>query len=316
MRIQGWDFWAYAIGLVVLCFVLFFIATRERSIERAAGSLAKGVGQLPPEELRDPTRVRLRMRAVGGLVGSLVGATIALLVVAQLESQGSIVSYFPIASVIFGNVYGNAIGGLVGELRQPRSGVRVARLRAVELSDYLPLRLRIMPPICVALTVAVVVLTATFLPVGGVSTYVRPELPAIRAAILGLAVESVAGLLIWWVGASCIVRTRQPAESSSELSWLDALRADSLYLLAGGTFVGPLYCLTSLYFAVDLVGNWERGVVPFEFGVICVGAALIGLAIVGFSRHPRRRYITTLWPDLLPEAAKQGISSPEAVGAK
>lgn len=286
MNYFDWVTLALAVTLAVVCGVSFSAGYARRSLQHLPGS----GGGLPPASLLPSIMRRLGFQTRFSAAAALV----ALLTTYLLLRRGSPTAamadvYVAVAAAGIALGLGVAISSLTQQLRRPDTSIRLARLRVATINDYISVWNRIFAWVLIAAVVAIVVirdqqaLEKTF--TASVIADLLPTNILATLAILGLALFEIAG--------RAIVSRPQPAATSEELVWDDALRASTLQ----GLLYGPV-----VYGAYDLLLVVIRGVVWDNSGRSIALFLLITAVIVCFFvnllvlRETRERYLYRLWP--------------------
>lgn len=314
-----------AIVVLVACVLAASIpllsARSPRARATALDSYARRVGlELVPEiEPRVEARLRRRERSVvlGAAIAGVTGLVIAALAPAPGGALAGL-SYEPLLIIVLawcGYVIGAAAASLSETFDRDQDSPRIARAIQPQVHHYLSDAGRWTGRIALAL--ALVVYSAALIVVatnfGGIfdgmlGTYLLG--PATVSMLLALVL-----LVLAEVMTTRIVRHPQPASTSTELAWDDALKSlalrdvRSVPLLLG--FVATLLPL-------GVLGALATGHGPGSLGNVLVGLAGGGfialslaygvLALVSWSGKPDQRYWRQLWAPRS-EAATGGAAS-------
>lgn len=300
------------IVIALLCFVLPATALtsggKKQPDKKKLHDHARHVGLPLPEHVIPAvvSRVRRRHRgmSIGGTSGIVV-ATICYIVFFNNDEGAAPVLVFFLAGV------GTALGG-AWALAAHRPSAQsqhpvVARLRSVELSDYLTRGERFgfwTIPVVVALgSIAGVVLLIQL-----------PAIPGANSILLGSGVAI--GALLTWVVALIALRKVlvAPARSESELelAWDDAERADGLRQVVNLTVA--VACISLLFWLIcvgealisdgyyrehEAASLFITGISLLTFGVLAAVAAAGPMAawLTGYRKGYEQRQ---LWPSGVP----------------
>lgn len=250
------------------------------------GRMARWVGLGIPDDLDLLVRTRVAARWLGYGIGGLVGLVIAAgaflaagLPIDRLESW----TIFVVAAT------GAAFGGALASVRAEASnatGVRVARLRVVTIGDYVVPVARVLAWIVLPLAVASFIGAVLSLP----GDMTRARFVALIVPGIALLVAGFVSLVVFEVTAHRIVRRGQPAVSTDELVWGDALRSVTLGDLLGTPVIGLV-----LGASTPFVGQTDSDV---GAGGFLVAMLMIGVAIVFaiIRRFTFDWYLARLWP--------------------
>lgn len=179
------------------------------------------------------------------------------------------------------------LAGLKGltasRLSDPPPGARVARLRELTLSDYLPLRNRVL------MWASAVAGWAATLYLGIVRSQPLTFVSTVLLLLAPLLVE---------LAGNRLARQPEPAEDSAHLYWQDAFRSDLLRSASAMTAAsGCLLCLIEPGLLGNDVPGWGAG---FWWAV---GGAILILMLVdsrGLAARPSAYMRSRLWPTLAP----------------
>jgi hypothetical protein len=268
---------SWVLGAYAVLLALFAIGSRVRDVQTwQLGRLASQVGLGVPQDLESKLRGRVSGRilgiAFGGLLGLAGGWALADLAPAQPDL---IDLYWALGASAAGSALGQAWASFSQTFTR-ETGPRIARVTDVTLGSYVPLPLRILAAVLVALTIATVVVA-----VG--SDRLTAGLPA--APLIGVSVLSLVSVEV--LGRR-LVKRRQVATTTDELAWDDALRSACLN--------GVTYSAQSLliFEAAPLValgardGYWAL----LPGGLLAVGAILFAAMYM----KARTWYLAELWP--------------------
>ena len=236
------------IAIALVCFVLPATAlTQGGNRDPHRGKLAKHaehVGLPLPEHMVPAVSERIRRRQHGMMMGGTTGIVVATLIYIVFFNNND--GAAP-ALVFFLAGAGSALGGawaIAGHHPTAQTtGPTIARMRAVELSDYLTkgerFGFRAVPQALL---------------VGGIGGYfllsILPDIPGFNSTIIGCGL-AVVSLAVWGVS---YYASRQilaaPARSASELelAWDDAERAAGLRQVANLSVAAA--CLSQLFWLI------------------------------------------------------------------
>ena len=243
-----------------------------------------------PTRLEKTVSARLMARDRGAGIGGLVFLVAAIIITSAgngLNGDPTLSFWFVTGAAIVGTSVGTAVAALVGRPDVASDTTRVARSGVAAVADYLvPLEL-IGARVVVVLSVVATVVTAVL--AGSVDSV----FPISFFTALGAA-----SLVFFEVASRRIVDVSQPAGSTGELVWDDAVRASSLRDLLVAPLILGTYSLIVVVAALlsDTVDP-DAETVNSALGI---GAPLLIIAVSLYSRasRPQRYFITRLWPDL------------------
>ena len=277
-----------SLGLIValaLSFVPFFARWRAY---RHAATIRIDL----PAQLERTVAARLMIRSRGGSLGGLVftaAAALAFHFEIGVNNDSRLTGLFIVGSTFAGVAAGTAVAALTGGRTIAPDRPRVARARAVTVSDYLaPFEL---------IGARVVVYAAVGLLLV-VSLFAAPGAGGSLFAIAFFAIFGAISLALFEVASRRIVDLPQPAGSTAELVWDDAIRASSLRDLVTAPIALGAYCLVFGVFGIA-----ESSTHPAAMLVSWVAGsvfALTGLAAAAYSiaTRPQRYFVDRLWSDL------------------
>jgi len=243
-----------------------------------------------PRRLERAVAARLMARERGGLVGAFVvggGAMAAFASGLIDEFDPALTRLFIIGAVFAGLGLGTAIAAMTGKKALDSDGPRVARSRAASVGDYAA------PVERIGARVSVAVVVVVFL---GIAIS-QPPTAGLVVAIGFFAVASVLTLAVFEMAGRRIVGASQPAGSTAELVWDDAIRASVLRDLITAPLSLAVYGTVFGLFATAQNSAGSTAVTAYIVG----GVVLAGLAvtlIASVLSRPRRYFITRLWPNL------------------
>jgi hypothetical protein len=289
--------WAMCLFLIIFAAGLIATAGSPRALRNLPERLSRDVG-LPLEATIEPAiRRNARRRRLGSGIGilALTAVAIGLLAGPLAAVEGNGETWFVVGALLVGVTSGAAVAVVTDRVPTPPDGIRVARARSVGVGDYVPGSERIGARVIVA---AAVLSTAAVAIVPTVAS--TPDtLPLWLAAMLGTGLSVVALIMAEVVGIR-IVRRAQPAGSTNELAWDDALRAITLRDLVLAPIVAGLYgvvlALAAILSSTQLPEQLRNGLLA----LLVIASVLVAIAIgvVSAVRQPRRYYLRRLWPEL------------------
>lgn len=237
-----------------------------------------------PSRLQPAVSARLmtsgRGAIAGGLVFTILGLVALSLDVGASDNTRSAL-FFLLGTAIAGGTVGTTVAALTGSRTIPSDQPRVARSNVATVADYVfPLE-RIGTRVLVVLAVAVTIVIAV-IDAGGL----------VSAAVF-FAVLAAVTLVLFEIAGRRVVDRSQPAGSTGELVWDDALRA----LILRDMLIAPLTLSSfSLILGVAHLLGGDSG----PDSLVSVFPTFIALAVTFYSRasRPQRYFITRLWPKL------------------
>jgi hypothetical protein len=287
--------------LLALLLVPFVGATWWQAGRRAwARYFSRSVGLAIPdgmERLLIPRIVRsVRASSLGAAVGE--GATIGAAVL--IPDQGRPELWL----ILGGYLSGGGIGAAIAALMPPRTlGAderRFARSAEVTLRDYLSPWERIGGRVVVILAAVAFVLGPVADPFG-----LWTGLPTGQRVVYGvMAMLAILTLALFELGARRILERGQPAGSSAELAWDDALRAFALRSLVTAPLCVGLWTVILIGATLLDAASAAPPRTPLwwaaEVGVLLALVALVAVVIAAIASRPQRYYLRRLWPEVLP----------------
>ena len=305
--------WAGLGWLVVfaISFGIVFAVRRPSRVDKVAIM----VGLPLPPELREVAAGLQRSSNVGAAVSTGIGviAAAGILIATRATSVPVIFGgYLLIIMVALGA--GVTVIALSRESRRQDVSVRFARLRAVTLRDYeTPLR-SWGPRAAVALLTLGLVIRAITSP--------NPA-AGVPLPLLVYGVATIATLVMSEIAKRQIIARGQPAGSTIELAWDDAIKGQAIYSLG----IAPLFLGA---YGGMLVNLFDIGIRPHGTQAIGLGTEA-GLALVGLvinvvvlvgdaAAKPQQRYRRRLWPEFAqsasaPTAPPSASAQPSATAA-
>lgn len=297
------------IAIALVCFVLPATAlTQGGNRDPHRGKLAahaKHVGLPLPEQMVPAVSERIRRRQRGMMIGGTTGIVVATLIYIVFFNNND--GAAP-ALVFFLAGAGSALGGAwtIAGHRPAAQADRptVARMRSVELSDYLTkgerFGFRVVPQAIL---------------VGGIGGYfllgVFPQIPGFNSVIVGCGLAIIA-FIVWGVAYYSSRKVlAAPARSASELelAWDDAERADGLRQVANLSVA--VACLSQLFWLIliaevllfdgfyrehEILAWIAAGIALMYFGlvIIIVASGPVSAWVTGRRKGYEQRQ---LWPD-------------------
>lgn len=296
---------------VALAAVLVVVRTRTGRAQLLHGTARRSELRLPPGERAEVVARRLGHRTTAGALGmslALLGPALLLpgdLVVGRLELGVPLL----LGAGFLGAAVGTAAHTLLLARRPATAGPRVARPRDVSLADYVSPLERWSTVVAVSLAP---VLAAVALLVPRVPGASEPDLGLVLTAAVLPPLALAAALVV----CRLVLALPQPATSSLELAWDDALRSQSLR----DVLTVPLYAglmgtvLLAAHTAMSLPDRLASLAVP----VVVLGAMLLLglLLVVTLASRPWRHARRRLWPDSTPAPHAAGADGVLPAGAR
>ncbi|OIH98056.1 MULTISPECIES: hypothetical protein [unclassified Curtobacterium] len=268
----------WILGAIALSLVLVGVSARSRSVQAwQVERLAARVGLPVPPALEADLRARTAARLLGSASGGLAGLALALGVTFATGSQHDRVGLYACAAVAVagygaGLVWASFLGAFQHDDRP-----RVARLDTVTLSAYVPSLLRLLAWVLWLATIALVAVE-----LGGRDL----RLAVVVAPLLAVSTLSLVALEV--LGRRLVLRG-QPAATTEELMWDDALRSSALNGVATGIRQVLLITLIgSTLLVTDTASAW----LLLPAFVITAGSVVL----VRMSRIADTWYLEQLWP--------------------
>jgi len=234
-----------------------------------------------PARLERTVAARLMARSRGGSLGGLVftaAAAVAFHFEIGVNNDSQLTSLFIIGSTFAGVAAGTAVAALTGSRAISADRPRVARARAVAVSDYLAPFELVGARIVVSAAVGVLLASTLF------------AAPGAGGSLFAIAFFAI-------FGALSLVFS-QPAGSTAELVWDDAIRASALRDLVTAPLALGAYCLVFGIFGIAESSTHPAAItVSYVVGGVF---ALTGLAaaIYSVATRPQRYFVERLWPNL------------------
>jgi len=276
--------WFFSIFLAVI-FTVFFVLTFVPVFAKWSAYRHSVLIRLDlPSRLQPAVSARLMTSGRGAVVGGFVFAVVALTAVGlgfsgAADSQSAL--WFLLGAVIAGGTVGTTVAALTGSRTIPSDSPRVARSSVATVADYLYPLERIGARVLVVLAIAVAIAV-------GLLSSGDAVFPTVFFAIL-----AVITLVLFEIGSRRVVDRSQPAGSTGELVWDDAIRTLILRdMLVAPLTLGAFALIMGLAHLLGSDGGPDSlaGVFP----------TFIALAVTFYSRasRPQRYFITRLWPNL------------------
>jgi len=285
----AWFITAFLAAGMVVFFALSFVPAVARW---SALRSAVAIGVPIPARLEHTVSRRLMARQRGGSAGGLafvVLATIAFQFDLGATDDPRTVVWFIAGSALAGIGSGTAIAALTASSRAAGDEPRVARSNAVTVADYLSPLERIGTRAIVIVAIVAAVCGAVLVPSAASGA---------RAPMVLFAVLAVASLALFEVSSRRIIALPQPAGSTAELVWDDAVRVSSLRdMLAAPVAFG----LNSVVLGIAALVQTAVEISPSD-GANLLGIstpfALIALTLYSRAAYPQRYFLRRLWPKL------------------
>lgn len=282
-----WPFTAFVqflLGVMALFLLACVVGSRLAWVRQwQAERLAKQVGLGIPRELEGVIRSRVAGQLLWGGLGGLAGLGAVLAAyLAMRVPFGPVELYGTFAGAVTG--YGIAITWV--SLRSafaPEHGPRLARLMDVGLGDYIPAPARILAWVVLGLA-AIATTLELWRPSAG---HAGHPMTATGIPLVGIA---AACLIAFEVLGRRLVRRGQPAATTDELVWDDALRSSALRAV----LLTPqqALCLGMLWSVGAGDGARTEYWVAAPMGLLLIGFALLAAII----RNTTSWYLEQLWP--------------------
>jgi hypothetical protein len=276
--------WFFSIFLAVL-FTVFFVLTFVPVFAKWSAYRHSVLIRLDlPSRLQPAVSARLmasgRGAVVGGFVFTVVGLVALSLGVSGSDNPRSAL-FLLLGAAIAGGTVGTTVAALSGSRTIPSDQPRVARSNVAAVADYVsPLErigARVLVILAVAVTIAIAVLDAD----------------GLASASVFFAVLGAITLVLFEFASRRVVDRSQPAGSTGELVWDDAIRA----LILRDMLVAPLTLAAfSLFIGVAHLLGGNNG----PDSLVSVFPTFVALAVTLYSRasRPQRYFLTRLWPNL------------------
>lgn len=288
--------WTVAVVMGITLVIAFAMTFVRPYIEYLVERYAAALGVSVPGSLRREIAARTAARQRGSIIGAAltIAGTLLLLSGQPSYSESPYVPFFFAGGLFAGVALGGAIAGAGYRAPHNVDAVKVARAGAVSLRDYIAPIERSGARIVVALSVAVLVAS---LLVSGADN-------ALFAIIM--TTLAVFSLVFFEVAGRSIIARSQPAHSSTELAWDDAVRSTLLRTLVTAPLALGGYA--AVLGAVELTSLLEPAVAAsVVFLVILAGLAVLVASIV---TKPQSYFVRRLWPDGMPSMVTPATTVP------
>ena len=280
--------WFITIFVLALCVALFALSFVPFFARWSAYRHSVLIRVDLPRHLERTVSERLMRGQRGGTISGflfILGAAI-IVNLGFVGHDTSINLWFIAGGAIAGVGVGVAIAAVTGRSTVPSNGPRVARSGAVAVSDYVAPLERVGAVVAVLLAIAVLVF-------GVVVGSDWSLFPTAVFAVLGAA-----SLIVFEVAGRRIVDLSQPAGSTGELVWDDAIRASILRdLLHAPLALGAYSVVFGLVGIAQSTSNPDAITAANLTGLVSTGVLLV-IAIYTRVASPQRYFVDRLWPNL------------------
>jgi pimeloyl-ACP methyl ester carboxylesterase len=281
-----------AIALVAISLVASFVTLSGR--KTAAARFAKRFGLEVPDGFEPTIRAGVEARRVGAPIGTGISVAIATVLILLTPNLSLLATWWCLfGAYLVGASLGSTAATLIAEQRRDRGAVRVARINAVSVGDYVSLLQTNLVRIFVALAVL------AFAADGWLAISVSPRyLSVVSGVIAGLAVVTLG---VYEVVSRQLVARGALAGTSAELAWDDGLRSYALTNLSGTVGLLPLYSLIAYdTLLINSAGIGSNPLFPVFTGFAPIAATVGILALVVLMTRVRTRqyFLRRLWPEL------------------
>lgn len=278
-----------AIVMLVLVGLTFVPGFATRTAYRHAALV--GIG-LPPD-LEHAAAKRLMASARGGSIGAFVFVFGATIVAQATQGNGDetgasrLALWSIVGATVTGLCVGTAVAAFIGGPVADPDAPRVARSGAVTVADYLHPVERVVARLLVVLAATVVTWSLLAAPESATTT------PLVVLAVLG-----VASLVLFEVVSRRVVERSQPAGSTADLVWDDALRSSTLRDLVSAPVA--LGAIGVLFGAVQLItaGGALDGSTAAETVGVLTPFLVIAVSLYSRAAGLQRYFLRRLWPNL------------------
>ena len=279
--------WFFSIFVAVLFCVLFGLTFVRQYARYNSYRLSVLVGVNLPPRLEPAISARLMARDRGTAIGAFAFAVAAVLafqfgIFAGADSYYAFL--FVAGTAVTGACVGSAVAAFSGSRTIAPDAPRVARSSVAAVADYVHPIERIGVRVVVAASVVVLIVAAT----------TTTGIPILVTAFL--TVMGVASLALFEVVSRRIVDRSQPAGSTADLVWDDAIRSSLLRDLL--TAPAALGAFGLIFATATLIDNGTASSTATD--ATSLGLSFSGLAVALYGRfsRPRRYFVGRLWPNL------------------
>ena len=281
--------WFITIAWLVLFVILGALTLVPAYARYSALRRAYRLGITLPANLEAEVAHRLMARQRGAAIGGgLLTALAAAAFTWELgvDNGSDQTGLFIVGAAFAGIGIGASVAALAGRPAAHPDRVRVARSNAVTVRDYVA-------PLELVGARAVVIAAVVVLIVGAVLAATGSDIGLYPIAFF--AVFGAVSLAVFEVVSRRIIDRPQPAGSTAELVWDDAVRASTLRDLVTAPLALGAYCLIFGVFGVT--GTDAPVLVVTIVGGVFL-ALLVAAAIVTIATRPDGYFLRRLWPDL------------------
>lgn len=286
-----------AIGLILIMAIAWLVGRSQQ--KNAVQRFSRKFGLEVPEGMEPVIRAGVMARHTGALVGTIITEVIAVVVLLVFPGFQLLSIWWTLfASYLVGAGVGSAVAILFAERKREQGVIRVARMSAVTIDDYVPPLQSWFSRICVVLGILAFA-GDIWLTVGSSAAYLSP----VSGVLVGLAIVM---LVVYEIVSRRSVSKGALAGSTLELAWDDGLRSYALSNLNIMVALIPLYSLIGYdtlwvngpYSHIkNLVSQPALGVYG---GLLPIGASVLVLCMVAIVTRIRARqyFLRRLWPSL------------------
>ena len=281
--------WFITIAWLVLFVILGALTLVPAYARYSALRRAYRLGITLPANLEAEVAHRLMARQRGAAIGGgLLTALAAAAFTWELgvDNGSDQTGLFIVGAAFTGIGIGASVAALASRPAADPERVRVARSNAVSVSDYVA-PLELVGARLVVILAVVVLIVGTVLAATGADVALYP--------IVFFSVFGAISLTVFEVVSRRIIDRPQPAGSTAELVWDDAVRASTLRDLVTAPLALGAYCLIFGVFGV--AGTGASVIVVTVVGGFFL-AALLAAAVVTIAIRPDGYFLRRLWPDL------------------
>jgi len=281
--------WFITIAWLVLFVILGALTLVPAYARYSAHRRAYRLGITLPSHLEAEVASRLMARQRGAAIGGflLTGlAAVAFHWELGVDNGSDQTGLFIVGAAFAGIGIGASVAALASRPAADPERVRVARSNAVSVSDYVA-PLELVGARLVVILAVVVLIVGTVLAATGADVALYP--------IVFFSVFGAISLTVFEVVSRRIIDRPQPAGSTAELVWDDAVRASTLRDLVTAPLALGAYCLIFGVFGV--AGTGASVIVVTVVGGFFL-AALLAAAVVTIAIRPDGYFLRRLWPDL------------------